>query len=41
MTSDFTPTQGQYLAFIYNYTVMHDAAPAEVKHILLLTAALH
>ena len=29
MIPNFTPTQGQYLAFIYNYTVMHDAAPAE------------
>ena len=29
MTSGFTEKQGQYLAFIYNYTVMHDTAPAE------------
>jgi DNA-binding MarR family transcriptional regulator len=25
----FTKTQGQYLAFIYNYTKMHGVAPAE------------
>jgi len=29
MSEDFTPKQGQYLAFIYNYRVMHDVAPAE------------
>ena len=29
MPEDFTPKQGQYLAFIYNYTVMFGAAPAE------------
>ena len=25
----FTATQGQYLAFIYNYSVIHGRAPAE------------
>jgi len=29
MPEDLTFKQGQYLAFIYNYTVMHGAAPAE------------
>ena len=29
MPDDFTYKQGQYLAFIYNYTVMHGVAPAE------------
>ena len=29
MPGNFTAKQGQYLAFIYNYTVMHGAAPAE------------
>ncbi len=29
MPERFTAKQGQYLAFIYNYTVMHGAAPAE------------
>jgi Mn-dependent DtxR family transcriptional regulator len=29
MPETFTTKQGQYLAFIYNYTVMHGAAPAE------------
>ncbi|MCX5914878.1 MAG: helix-turn-helix domain-containing protein [Deltaproteobacteria bacterium] len=29
MADRFTPKQGQYLAFIYNYTVMNDRAPAE------------
>lgn len=29
MSEDFTFKQGQYLAFIYNYTVMHGVAPAE------------
>ena len=29
MTESFTSKQGQYLAFIYNYTVMHGTAPAE------------
>ena len=29
MTESFTSRQGQYLAFIYNYTVMHGTAPAE------------
>ncbi len=29
MTSEFTDTQGQYLAFIYNYTVMFGRPPAE------------
>ena len=27
---DWTETQGQYLAFIYNYTVMHGQPPSEV-----------
>ena len=26
---DYTPTQGQYLAFIYYYTKIHRIAPAE------------
>ena len=29
MADRFTPKQGQYLAFIYNYTVMNGKAPAE------------
>ncbi len=29
MAGNFTAKQGQYLAFIYNYTVMHGTAPAE------------
>jgi DNA-binding MarR family transcriptional regulator len=29
MADRFTPKQGQYLAFIYNYTVMNRRAPAE------------
>ena len=29
MSESFTPTQGQYLAFIYNYMTMHGRAPAE------------
>ncbi len=29
MPEDFTPKQGQYLAFIYNYTVIYGVAPAE------------
>jgi len=29
MPDKFTEKQGQYLAFIYNYTVMHGRSPAE------------
>lgn len=29
MKSDYTQTQGQYLAFIYYYTKIHGCAPAE------------
>lgn len=29
MTAQFTEKQGQYLAFIYNYTVMFGRSPAE------------
>ena len=29
MKTDFTDKQGQYLAFIHNYIVMHKRAPAE------------
>ncbi len=29
MPDRFTDKQGQYLAFIYNYVVMHGRAPAE------------
>ncbi len=29
MSDAFTPKQGQYLAFIYNYVAMHGRAPAE------------
>ena len=29
MAGDFTEKQGQYLAFIYNYTVMNRRPPAE------------
>jgi repressor LexA len=29
MKAIFTDKQGQYLAFIYNYTVIHGRAPAE------------
>jgi DNA-binding MarR family transcriptional regulator len=29
ITPSFTPKQGQYLAFIYNYTKIHRRAPAE------------
>jgi len=29
LAGDFTEKQGQYLAFIYNYTVMNGRPPAE------------
>ncbi len=29
MTADYTPRQGQYLAFIYYYTKLHGLPPAE------------
>jgi Mn-dependent DtxR family transcriptional regulator len=29
MKDKYTPLQGQYLAFIYNYTKIHECAPAE------------
>lgn len=29
MANHFTAKQGQYLAFIYNYTVLHGQAPSE------------
>jgi Mn-dependent DtxR family transcriptional regulator len=29
MKNKYTPTQGQYLAFIYNYTKIHERPPAE------------
>lgn len=29
MTEEFTEKQGQYLAYIYNYTTMHGRSPAE------------
>ena len=29
MPGKFTPRQGQFLAFIYNYTKIHGRAPAE------------
>ena len=29
MTADYTPRQGQYLAFIYYYTKIHGVPPAE------------
>ena len=29
MKSNYTPKQGQYLAFIYYYTKIHGRAPAE------------
>lgn len=29
MAADYTPRQGQYLAFIYDYTKIHGVAPAE------------
>ena len=29
MSPDYTPTQGQYLAFIYYYTKMNGLPPAE------------
>jgi Mn-dependent DtxR family transcriptional regulator len=28
-SAEWTPLQGQYLAFIYAYTTIHDQAPAE------------
>ena len=31
MTPTFTEKQGQYLAFIYNYTVLFGRAPAEAE----------
>ncbi|KPL11257.1 SOS response transcriptional repressor [candidate division BRC1 bacterium SM23_51] len=31
MPAEFTDRQGQYLAFIYNYTVMFGRAPAEAE----------
>ena len=30
MRQKYTPKQGQYLAFIYNYTVIHGQPPSEV-----------
>jgi repressor LexA len=30
MTPDYTPKQGQYLAFIYYYTKLHGIPPAEL-----------
>jgi repressor LexA len=29
MAADYTPRQGQYLAFIYYYTKLHGVPPAE------------
>jgi repressor LexA len=29
MSTDYTPRQGQFLAFIYYYTKIHGVAPAE------------
>ena len=29
MTADYTPRQGQFLAFIYYYTKIHGCSPAE------------
>jgi Mn-dependent DtxR family transcriptional regulator len=29
MAADYTPRQGQYLAFIYHYTKIHGVPPAE------------
>ena len=29
MSAQFTKIEGQYLAFIYNYSIMYDRAPAE------------
>ncbi len=29
MTAEYTPKQGQYLAFIYHYTKIHGCAPSE------------
>ena len=31
MAEEFTPKQGQYLAYIYNYSVMFGRAPAETE----------
>ena len=31
MAEKFTPKQGQYLAYIYNYSVMFGKAPAETE----------
>lgn len=31
MTLKWTEKQGQYLAFIYNYTKIHDRSPAEAE----------
>jgi DNA-binding MarR family transcriptional regulator len=30
MAADYTPKQGQYLAFIYYYTKIHGVPPAEI-----------
>jgi Mn-dependent DtxR family transcriptional regulator len=30
MAADYTPRQGQYLAFIYYYTKIHGVPPAEI-----------
>ncbi len=30
MAADYTPKQGQYLAFIYYYTKIHRVPPAEI-----------
>jgi len=40
----FTPKQGQYLAFIHQYTLLHGRAPAEVdiaRHVGVLPSLVH
>lgn len=40
----FTPKQGQYLAFIHQYTLLHGCAPAEVdiaRHVGVLPSLVH
>jgi Mn-dependent DtxR family transcriptional regulator len=44
MAADYTPKQGQYLAFIYYYTKIHGVPPAEAdmrRHFRVSPPAVH
>ena len=44
MAADYTPRQGQYLAFIYYYTKIHGVPPAEAdmqKYFRVSPPAVH